>query len=128
MSLKHIQYSPVYGASHTRSTCSTVSFFVFSSYTCSAQTKALSFTETLAHLQPYRPAAESGEVRCVELLMKLGPIPGRQGGSLLSETQAASYLRQKLLSHQVLLQPANLNCQPWPQSVLLKIKDTVRDR
>ena len=33
-----------------------------SSYTCSAQTKALSFTDTLAHTQPYRPAAASGEV------------------------------------------------------------------
>lgn len=33
-----------------------------SSYTCSAQTKALSFSDTLAHTQPYRPAAASGEV------------------------------------------------------------------
>lgn len=34
---------------------------------------------------------------CFELLMKLAPVPGRRGGSLLSETQAASHLGPKLL-------------------------------
>ena len=52
-----------------------------SSYTCSAQTKALSFTDTLAHTQPYRPAAASGEV-VFWIIDEVGPCSWKAKGGV----------------------------------------------